>query len=330
MKVNKSNIDFFYALNQFIKNIESQDSKLLERLYLNKEALIHKNVTTTVYLKILQYEEVDVFLKAFLKLSKSKRKKFVSSNVWKTKALKGNDLRVKVEDIKEVNLSSYKRLSACKKHLDNLFVIMTHTRWAFRCIAKNDYNFCRYIVNNATKNLLSWEILEDAISWGIKINSKNIFRSNSYELINSYFKSLTLEQRKKEINNYKGKSKKIKNRLLLLNHSCPEELFKEICLEAVTSIYSMKAMWAYFRAGYFRHISQEAIVETIFDLSDNFITSKVSFYDCEARNVIRHLVTTLRKEYRPLCLRVLRNMGEANCDESKSIVAFMSSDTSIL
>ena len=62
MKVNKSNIDFFYAFNQFIKNIESQEPKLLERLYLKKEALINKNVTTTVYLKILQYEEINVFL----------------------------------------------------------------------------------------------------------------------------------------------------------------------------------------------------------------------------------------------------------------------------
>jgi hypothetical protein len=334
MKVNKSNIDFFYALNQFIKNIEKEDKDIFNRLYSGKQGELDRNLMSIYYPKILKFDEVGVFLNAFLKLSKTKRKDLISSSVWKRKVFEKIEMRFEVEDIEEINLSSYKRLSACKKHLEYLFVIMIHTRWAFICISKYDYNFCKYIVNNATRNMLAWNVLKKAIDWGIKINPKNIFQTNSYDLINTYFKSLSLDQRKKQIKNYKGRNKRIRNRLSLLSKSCSEEYFKEACFNCIESNYSFSMVNAHFRAGYFNHISQEARLEVIFDLSDKYsdkyISPKDLPYSDQAKSMIRYLIATLKKEYKIFCLSVLKNMGDIDSAQSRYLLAFMSSDTSIL
>jgi hypothetical protein len=330
MKVTKRNKDFLYALNQYIKNVEKEDVTFFDRLCSGKRGILKKEIMITYHPKVLKFEEVGTMLKAFLKLSKDSRKKFVSSSVWKRKIFIGNILRIETEDVKDINLSSYKKLSACKKYLDYLIIIMLHIRWAFRRISLNDYHFCKYITNNATRNLLSPVILSKAIQWGVKINSKKIFRSNNYKLINIYFKSLTLEQRKRQIENYKGKSKLIKNRLLLLSHSCSDEAFKDVCIKAVTSITSFRVMETYFRARYFNHISQEVIVETILDISEKYIFVEHSNNVCEAKETIKLLIERLKKEYKILCLGVLRKSGDHNSIQSRYIAAFLSSNTSIL
>ena len=332
MKITKKHKDFFLALDTFIKNIESIDKTFFTSILNSKQFKLDKDLMSTYYMKSLSFDSVSIILKSFLMLSKNKRRSFVSSIFWKRKVFYKETAFIDVSEIKEIDLSNFKGLKFCKKNTRDLFLIIMYIKNSFLILEENDYYFCKYIINNASKGLLSCFTIRSATLKGIEMNMGNIFKTNDYKIINKAFLTLDISTRRKEIKKYKGKSKKISKRLRLISKQCTTKDYKEIIIEAVHSEYKFKVLRNYTSSNYFNYIEDNVKLELIFDLRDIYIKSNNLLHDIKNRAgaIMIVLFKSLKRDKQILCIGTLKKMGWTDTNYFKFLNVSLTNDTSIL